>query len=535
MPNSKDQLKMVQTIIANCPNLSLHDVINLITPQPSQSQGPPSSGASAFTPSPPGNQLQTAKPYPGQEKQSRKDIVDKPSFRGTNAQEMHLTVPQDGPFAPLLGTSGTALKNGLETQLSGIISQAQVALFEVNLLVAARWSTKDNLILHFHGPVSPDMKTTILGAMRAKVRMSRSVEMDTNTTKGIPPPSPSDDVRLLNKPPTTLLKFLSVATINPDGSEVSDEQLLKELKVHPTWNTVTLWSPPKFLIRKGQDRAPAHIMVVSVEDDEQGSVGHALMKTTVFFSSCGGRTCLRWVPKNNVAMCSVCQMWGHHATRCQTNWLVCTKCGGPHTVKSHPVLCATCKQGKGDECCPSCSNCGGAHSTTAVDCPFWAQCFNYNGIQALVRKQRDELIASRLARVTAPKPPKKSALVIKGPLLSRPSAPMGFKKPTPPNGLRGPVPPPPPSLVQTKISFAQVAKFPNTNPVAPAVPDLSESTCAAPDRCFEELMAEAKREMAQDMEGFMEGGRPLPEGVAGSMHADHRPTRGPDDLSLSYI
>ena len=291
--------------------------------------------------------------------------------------------------------------------------------------------------------------------------MSWSAEMDTNLAEGVPPPSPSDDVRLLNKPPTTLLKFLSVTTINPDGSEVSDEQLLEELKAHPTWNAVTLWSPPKFLIRKGQDKAPAHIMVVSVEDDEQGSVGRALMKTTVFFSSCGGRTCLRWVPKNNVAMCSVCQMWGHHATRCQMNRLVCAKCGGPHMVKSHPVSCATCKQGKGDECRPSCSNCGGAHSTTTVECPFWAQRFNYDGIQALVRKRRDELIASRPPRAVAPKPAKKGALVVKSPLSSRPpAAAMGFKKPTPPNGLKGPVPPPPPSLVQAKISFTKAASFP---------------------------------------------------------------------------
>ena len=271
------------------------------------------------------------------------------------------------------------------------------------------------------------MKAAILGAMRAKVQMSQSVEMDTNATEGVPPPLPSDDVRLLNKPPTTLLKFLSVATINPDSSEVTDEQLLEELKAHPTWNAITLWSPPKFLIWKGQDRAPAHIVIVSVEDDKQGSIGHALMKTTVFFSSCGGRTCLQWAPKNNIAMCLVCQMWGHHATQCQTNRLVCAKCRGPHMVKSHPVLCPTCKQGKGDECHPSCSNCGGAHSTTAIDCPFWAQRFNYDGIQALIWKRRDELIASWLPRAAAPKPAKKSALIVKGPLSSWPLAPMGFK------------------------------------------------------------------------------------------------------------
>ena len=107
---------------------------------------------------------------------------------------------------------------------------------------------------------------------------------------------------------------------------------------------------------------------------------------------------------------------------------------------------------------------------------------------------------------------------------------MGFKKPTPPNGLRGPVPPPPLSLVQAKISFAKAASFP-----APTAPNPDELACAEADRRFEELMAEAKKEMEEDMEGFMEGGRSLPEGVAGSMHADQKPTGGVDGLSLSYI
>ena len=225
-------------------------------------------------------------------------------------------------------------------------------------------------------------------------------------------------------------------------------------------------------------------------------------------------------------------MWGHHAARCQTNRLVCTRCGSPHMVKSHPVSCATCKQGKGDECHPSCANCGRAHSTTAVKCPFWAQRFNYDGIQALVRKRRDELIASRPPRAVAPKPAKKSALIVKGPLSSQlPAAAMGFKKPTPPNGLKGPVPPPPPLLVQAKISFAKAASY----PAPPTAPDPAELVCAEADRRFEELMAEAKREMEENMEGFMEGGRPLPEGVAGSMHTDQKPSGGSDELSLSYI
>ena len=66
-------------------------------------------------------------------------------------------------------------------------------------------------------------------------------------------------------------------------------------------------------------------------------------------------------------------------------------------------------------------------------------------------------------------------------------------------------------------------------------PDPMELARLEADRRFEELMAEAKAEMVEDMEGFMEGGRPLPEGVAESMHADRKPSGGSDELSLSYI
>ena len=153
-----------------------------------------------------------------------------------------------------------------------------------------------------------------------------------------------------------------------------------------------------------------------------------------------------------------------------------------------------------------------------------------------MRKRRDELIASRPPRAVAPKPgkpTKKGVLTVKGPLSSRPpAAAMGFKRPTPPNDLKGPVPPPPPSLVQAKISFAKAASYPMASLTTPNPAELArlEADCR-----FEELMAEAKAEMVEDMEGFMEGGRPLPEGIAESMHADRKPSGGSDELSLSYI
>jgi hypothetical protein len=130
------------------------------------------------------------------------------------------------------------------------------------------------------------MEQAILSAMIDKAKTARSKAMNIDQPGKDQSPSPLDDICLLNKPPTTLLKFLLVSTINPDGSTVSDDQLLEEVMAHPAWARDTLWSPPKF--KKGQDLGFSHIVVVSVEDDLQGTVGKSLMCTTVHFSSCGG-------------------------------------------------------------------------------------------------------------------------------------------------------------------------------------------------------------------------------------------------------
>lgn len=215
-----------------------------------------------------------------QQKQTHKDIVKKPSYKGTSPSEIHVMVPHVEPFSSLFTMSGTNLKVNLEAKLNRFITQVQAKEFEANPLVSAWWSTKDNLILKFHGPVNDTTTSAILDAMKARVR-KESMVMDTNTVEGIRSPSPSEDIRLLNKPPTMLLKFLSVATLNPDDSSVTEDQLLEGVKAHPAWESVTLWSPPKFLLKKGQELGHAHMVVVSIEDNAQGSMGKSLMHTTV--------------------------------------------------------------------------------------------------------------------------------------------------------------------------------------------------------------------------------------------------------------
>jgi hypothetical protein len=82
-----------------------------------------------------------------QQKQVRKDIVTKPSHKGTHASEIHVVVPQSPPFSSLLSLIGTNLNNSFEQKLGTHLLPEQVALFNENPLLLVRWSTKDNLVL----------------------------------------------------------------------------------------------------------------------------------------------------------------------------------------------------------------------------------------------------------------------------------------------------------------------------------------------------------------------------------------------------
>ncbi|KAF8673880.1 hypothetical protein AX14_005297 [Amanita brunnescens Koide BX004] len=66
-------------------------------------------------------------------------------------------------------------------------------------------------------------------------------------------PSPSAEIMVLNKPPTTALKFLAIPRHNLDGSDTDDMDLLNDLTAHPMWADVELWANPKFInLRQGQ-------------------------------------------------------------------------------------------------------------------------------------------------------------------------------------------------------------------------------------------------------------------------------------------
>ena len=282
--------------------------------------------------------------------ETSKALAIRPSTKGTRVSELHLKVPKTAESAELFKLKGTALLDRIAKLISEHSEPApRMALCE-NPLVYVKWSMRGNLVLKCAKLMDDLIKEGIKDAITYFF------------------PSPSAEILILNKPPTTALKFLAVPRHNLDGSDTDEMDLLNDLTAHPAWASVDLWANPKFInLKAGMAGAT---VVVSVIDDNQGNVGRCLMGTMVNFSGCT-RPCKRWVELPAQPFCSQCQSWGHPGARCPANVLICARCGSTHDFRQHDRYCSTCKKGPGHSCTPFCRNCRGNHMATSKECPFW--------------------------------------------------------------------------------------------------------------------------------------------------------------------
>ena len=282
--------------------------------------------------------------------ETSKALVLRPSTKGTRVSELHLRVPKTAESADLFKLKGSALLDRIAKLINDHSEPAPRMALRENPLVFVKWSMRGNLVLKCTKPMDDLIKDGIKDAIAYFF------------------PSPSAEVMILNKPPTTALKFLAVPRHNLDGSDTDDMDLLNDLTAHPAWANVELWSNPKFInLKAGMAGAT---VVVSVIDDNQGNVGRRLMGTMVDFSGCT-RPCKRWVELPAQPFCGQCQSWGHPGARCPANVLICARCGGTHDYRQHDRYCETCKKGPGHSCSPFCRNCRGRHMSTSHECPFW--------------------------------------------------------------------------------------------------------------------------------------------------------------------
>ncbi|KAF8677862.1 hypothetical protein AX14_004771 [Amanita brunnescens Koide BX004] len=315
-------------------------------------------------------------------KETSKQIVTKPGARGTRATELHLRIPRCDATNTLYKSSGSRLINEVISLLNKSANADEVQAYKANPLVSAKWSARSNLLLKCSQPMGEMLKVALERSIRKNIPDGQVDE--------------DSDVEVLNRPPTTSLKFMAVPRYNEDGSPTNSADLYSDIKANQAWADVTFFSDPKFL--SNNRNAASGIVVLTIVDDDQGNVGKKLMRTMVSFSG-ANRPCLRWVDLPVQPFCGQCMMWGHGGFNCTSNILRCSKCGESHDYKNHEKFCETCQKGAGHICVPKCFNCLGNHFATSKDCEFYKKrtdrewqvdTFKKNHPSANTLKKRDE-------------------------------------------------------------------------------------------------------------------------------------------------
>ena len=288
--------------------------------------------------------------------ETSKTLVTKPGAKGTRSSELHLRVPRCNATRSMYNANGTRLLNLIIQFVNDMPDRKGRDALKKNSLISAKWSARSNLLLRCAQPMDDELKESLEQAIRANI-----------------PPNAADsdsahEVEVLNRPPTTALKFMAVPRFNEDGSPTDSFDLLSDIRANPLWEEVKFFSDPKFLSEaKG---AASGLVVLTVVDDNQGNVGRKLMNTMVSFSG-AMRPCRRWVDKQVHPMCLQCLIWGHGNYNCTSNILRCKKCGEAHDYPNHEKFCETCQHGAGKVCVPKCYNCQGNHFADSRDCTFY--------------------------------------------------------------------------------------------------------------------------------------------------------------------
>ncbi|KAF8683161.1 hypothetical protein AX14_004194 [Amanita brunnescens Koide BX004] len=197
--------------------------------------------------------------------ETNKSLVLRPGTKGTRVSELHIRVPKVAATAHLFSLSGTKLINEILRMVNESHNKEGIKALKENHLVLVKWSMRGNLIIKCSKPMDDTIKDCLHEAIKAAV-----------------PPNSADSIAILNKPPTTALKFMTVPRHNEDGSETDSYDLFNDLMAHELWQDVELFSQPRFLPMK--ESVAGGTVIVSVVDDNQGSVGRKLMNTVVSFS-----------------------------------------------------------------------------------------------------------------------------------------------------------------------------------------------------------------------------------------------------------
>ena len=150
----------------------------------------------------------------------------------------------------------------------------------------------------------------------------------------------------------------------------------------------------EFRIHHTSDHSSTSTVFFDIWDSQSGARAKHLIGKTVMIR---GRACkILTAPKREgVPWCKKCCKWGHPDVGCRSKTRVCERCGGPHEVGVHRLMCGACKGNpkakppvppNRETACPHkrrCPNCFGDHlASDSRNCVFWKHKFDRNWIEA---------------------------------------------------------------------------------------------------------------------------------------------------------
>ena len=183
-------------------------------------------------------------------KETSKQIVTKLGARGTRTTELHLRIPRCDATETLYKSSGSRLVNEVITLLNKNANADEIQAYKANPIVTAKWSARSNLLLKCSQPMGEMLKVAIKRSIRKNIPEGQVDE--------------DSDVEVLNRPPTTSLKFMAVPRYNEDGSPTDSADLYSDIKANPLWADVSFFSDPKFL-SKDREAASGIVVLTIVE------------------------------------------------------------------------------------------------------------------------------------------------------------------------------------------------------------------------------------------------------------------------------
>ncbi|KAF8641816.1 hypothetical protein AX14_009818, partial [Amanita brunnescens Koide BX004] len=165
--------------------------------------------------------------------ETNKSLVLHPGTKGTHVSELHIRVPKVPATTHLYSLSGTKLINEILRLVNESHNKEGICALKENHIVLVKWSMRSNLIIKCSKPMDDTIKDCLHEAIKAAV-----------------PPGSTDSIAILNKPPTTALKFSSVPRHNEDGTDTDSFDLHNNLMANELWRDVEIFSQPRFLLMK---------------------------------------------------------------------------------------------------------------------------------------------------------------------------------------------------------------------------------------------------------------------------------------------